>query len=43
MQGFGGVLEPHMRGVKKGYGDPNRPHDAHEAGSWRAAGRFNMR
>ena len=24
---FGGVLEPHMRGVKKQIGSPNRPHD----------------
>ena len=24
---FGEVLEPHMRGVKKQIGSPNRPHD----------------
>ena len=27
--GFGGVLKPHMCGVKREFGDPNRPHDAH--------------
>ena len=33
--GFGGVLGPHMCGVKKEIGGPNKPHDA---GSWGAAG-----
>ena len=27
-----------MCGVKKEIGGPNRPHDAHDAGSWGAAG-----
>ena len=30
----GRVLKPHMCGVKKEIGGPNRPHDAHDAGSW---------
>ena len=29
-----------MCGVKKEIGDPNRPHDAHDAGSWGPAGRL---
>ena len=32
------VLKPHMCGVKKEIGGPNKPHDAHDAGSWGAAG-----
>ena len=38
--GFGGVLKAHMCGVKREIGGPNRPHDAHDAGSWGAAGRL---
>ena len=34
------VLKPHICGVKKEIGGPNRPHDAHDAGSWGAAGRL---
>ena len=29
-----------MCGVKREIGGPNRPHDAHDAGSWGAAGRL---
>ena len=29
-----------MCGVKKEIGGPNKPHDAHDAGSWGAAGRL---
>ena len=29
----------HMCGVKREIGGPNRRHDAHDAGSWGAAGR----
>ena len=38
--GFGAVLEPHLCGVKKEVGGAKRPHDAHDAGSWGAAGRL---
>ena len=38
--GSGGVLKPHMCGVKREIGGPNRPHDAHDAGSLGAAGRL---
>ena len=31
------VLKPRMCGVKKEIGGPNRPYDAHDAGSWGAA------
>ena len=34
------ALKPHMCGVKKEIGGPNRLHDAHDAGSWGAAGRL---
>ena len=34
------VLKPHICGVKKEIGGPDRPHDAHDAGSWGAAGRL---
>ena len=34
------VLKPHICGVKKEIGGPNRPHDAPDAGSWGAAGRL---
>ena len=27
-------MKPHMCGVKREIGGPNRPHDAHDAGSW---------
>ena len=30
-----------MCGVKREIGGPNRPRDAHDAGSWGAAGRLN--
>ena len=41
ISGFGGVLKPHMCGVKREIGGPNRPHDAHDAaGSWGPAGRL---
>ena len=33
IQGFGGVLKPHMCRVKREIGGPNRPHNAHDAGS----------
>ena len=33
-------MKPHMCGVKRETGGPNRPHDAHDAGSWGAAGRL---
>ena len=36
-----GVLKPHTCGVKKEIEGPNRPHDAHDAGSLGAAGRLN--
>ena len=32
-------MKPHMCGVKREIGGPNRPHDAHDAGSCGAAGR----
>ena len=34
------VLKPHICGVKKEIRGPNRPHDAHDAGSWGVAGHF---
>ena len=37
-----GVLTPHMCGAKKEIGGPNKPPDAHDAGSWGAAGRLNF-
>ena len=43
IQGFGGVLKLHMCDVKREIGGPNRPHDAHDAGSWGACRALKMR
>ena len=34
------MLGPHVCGVKKEIGGPDRSHDAHDAGSWGGAGRL---